>query len=96
MTEKQVEEYLREKVKEIGGRAYKWTSPGNSGVPDRIVVIPGGRIYFIELKKPKGGRTSSLQKVQQKRLKGLGAKVLELHTRELIDEFIRKVRGNEL
>lgn len=91
MTEKQIEEYLRISVKIVGGRAYKWTSPGNNGVPDRIVVLPKGKIHFVELKKPKGGKTASLQNVQQKRLKKLGANVWQLHTKELIDSFIKEV-----
>ena len=39
-------------IKGLGGKAYKWVSPGNSGVPDRIAVLPGGKIIFIEVKRP--------------------------------------------
>ena len=48
-SEKTTEAYLRDRVKALGGRSYKWVSPGCSGVPDRIVVMPGGRIVFVEL-----------------------------------------------
>ena len=52
MRERDVERYLRERVKQLGGRAYKFVSPGNNGVPDRIVMLPGGKLFFVELKAP--------------------------------------------
>lgn len=91
MNEKRIEEYLRERVKSIGGRAYKWTSPGNNGVPDRIVIIPEGKIHFVELKKPRGGKTAALQKLQQKRLLELGVNVWQIHTKEQVENFIKEV-----
>ena len=60
MREKDIEKILVDGVKGIGGRAYKWVSPGNNGVPDRIVFLPGGRIIFVELKTDTG-TLSSLQ-----------------------------------
>ena len=71
MTEHRLEEILIREVSKIGGRAYKWTSPGNSGVPDRIIVMPGGRIFFVEL-KTESGRLSAQQRIQINRLKNLG------------------------
>ena len=50
--EKQIEDHLRNKVKKLGGRAYKFVSPGNSGIPDRLVILPGGKVGFAELKRP--------------------------------------------
>ena len=91
MLEKTIERYLVKEVKRIGGKAYKFESPGNNGVPDRLVVLPEGRVYFVELKRPKGGKTAALQKLQQQSLKDLGANVMQLHTKELIDEFIKEV-----
>lgn len=46
MQEKELEARFRERVKAAGGRAYKFVSPGNSGVPDRLVVLPGGTHRF--------------------------------------------------
>lgn len=91
MLEKTVEEYLVKRVKEIGGIAYKFTSPGNAGVPDRIVILPGGRIHFIELKRPKGSVTAKRQKMQQDRIKSRGADVRQVHTKEEVDAFIKEV-----
>lgn len=59
--EKDIEKKLRQKVERLGGFCLKWVCPGWSGVPDRIVLLPGGRIHFVELKRPKGGRLSKLQ-----------------------------------
>ena len=54
MREKEIEKILVECVKRLGGRAYKWTSPGNDGVPDRIVILPDTRVIFVELKTDTG------------------------------------------
>ena len=43
MREREIEKWLREQIKNLGGKALKFTSPGNDGVPDRIVFLPGGR-----------------------------------------------------
>ena len=71
MKESESERVLVEEVKRLGGRAYKWTSPGNDGVPDRIVFLPDTRVIFVELKTDTG-RLSPLQKIQIDRLKKLG------------------------
>ena len=72
MNEKIVEAKLRDGVEVLGGVAYKWVSPGNVGVPDRMVVLPGGVVHFIELKR-EGGKLTRMQKVQIARLRALGA-----------------------
>jgi len=51
MHESALEKYVREKIKKLGGRAFKWVCPGVTGVPDRICIFPDGRIIFIELKR---------------------------------------------
>lgn len=87
MRESAIEQYLRDKVKAAGGTAYKWTSPGNSGVPDRIVIMPGGRVHFVELKAP-GGKATKLQLAQLRRLAALGCDVRILNSREQVDLFL--------
>lgn len=62
MLEKEIESKLRKAVEQQGGRCLKWICPGWSGVPDRIVLLPGGRIVFVETKRPKGGKLSPMQK----------------------------------
>ena len=74
MQEKEIEKILVAEVKKLGGRAYKWMSPGNDGVPDRIVVFPNRTPIFVELKAD-NGKLSALQQVQIDRLKSLGQHV---------------------
>ena len=78
MKERDVEVLLREGVKQLGGKAYKWVSPGNAGVPDRIVILPGGKVIFVELKQ-ENGRLTRLQKVQQEQLTRLKVPVATLY-----------------
>lgn len=72
MLEKFLEQKLVRRVKAAGGLCLKWSSPGAAGVPDRIVLLPGGRVIFVEMKRPQGGRLSKLQKWWAKRFVGLG------------------------
>ncbi len=91
MQEKELEEKFREKIKKAGGRAYKFVSPGNSGVPDRLVVLPGGRIGFVELKQ-QGGKPTALQGKQIRRLRDLGCCVAVLDRQEDIEGVIGRIR----
>lgn len=91
MFEKQVEKFLKDEIKKLGGICYKFVSPGNSGVPDRIVILPG-RVYFVELKTEKG-RLSPIQKRQIKKLSDLGQKVFVLYGMEDVRKFINILKG---
>jgi hypothetical protein len=88
MLEKKIEERLRKKAKEAGGLAAKWVSPSMSGVPDRIVFLPGGKIIFVELKRP-GEKTTPLQDRIIEILRGLGADVRVVDSMEKVDEIFR-------
>ena len=77
MKESEIEARLVRGVKVLGGVAYKFVSPGNVGVPDRLVVLPGGRMIFVEL-KAEGGRLSPMQRRQMTRLHQLGADAREV------------------
>ncbi|WP_062306610.1 VRR-NUC domain-containing protein [Alicyclobacillus sendaiensis] len=90
--ERDIEAYLRKRVAALGGRAYKFVSPGNAGVPDRLVLLPGGRAVFVELKAP-GRRPTPLQRVQQERIRALGFAVYVLDSKERVDAFIEEVQG---
>lgn len=70
--EREVEAALVRKVKDAGGYCLKWTCPGWTGVPDRLVLLPHGRIIFVELKRPKGGKFSPMQEWWARTLRELG------------------------
>jgi hypothetical protein len=70
--EKEIEQKLVKMVKRHGGLCLKWVCPGWLGVPDRIVLLPRGRVTFVELKRPKGGRLSKMQMWWRAKLKSLG------------------------
>lgn len=74
MLESEIEKILKREIRKAGGEAYKFVSPGNAGVPDRILVLPGGRVIFAELKSSTG-KPTRLQSFQINRLTKLGAKV---------------------
>ena len=90
MRERDIEAYLRDKIRAWGGLALKWVSPGNNGVPDRIVIMPGGRIVFVELKAP-GGRPTKLQQKQHERLRKLGCDVRVIDSYEGVDQLAQEL-----
>lgn len=70
--EKEIERKLRKKVEQAGGRCLKWVCPGWAGVPDRLVLLPGARVIFVETKRPRGGVLAARQKKWREILTGLG------------------------
>ena len=93
--EKEIEGKLREKVEALGGRCLKWVCPGWSGVPDRIVLLPGGRIYFVETKRPKGGRLSALQIKWSEWLTALGFECWTVWTYEELTVFLQHIKEKQ-
>lgn len=91
MLEKELEAKFRERVKKAGGRAYKFVSPGNSGVPDRLVILPGGHIGFVELKQH-GKKPTKLQERQHEILQSLGCYVTTLDRPEGIGRVLDEIR----
>lgn len=94
MKESELERILVDEVRKAGGKAYKWVSPGNVGVPDRIVFLPGGDVYFVELKTDRG-RVSAKQKIQINRLEKLGQWAGVIWGISGLIEFLREIgRGD--
>jgi hypothetical protein len=92
MLEKEIEKKFRMAVKTIGGMALKFISPGLAGVPDRLVLLPKGRIYFVELKRL-GGKLRPLQVKRKRQLERLGFSVYCLGSEEGIELFLQEVGG---
>ena len=91
--EKQIEAYLVKKVKALGGVAYKFTSPAHRGVADRVVCLPTGAVWFIELKAP-DGRLSPLQKIFADEMTRLKQNYCVLWSKEDVDTWINQRTAN--
>lgn len=70
--EKEIEQKLAAMVKRHGGLCLKWVCPGWLGVPDRICLLPGGTVFFVETKRPVGGKRAEMQKWWARKLSELG------------------------
>lgn len=91
MREKSIEEKLVAAVKAQGGICWKFISPGTAGVPDRIVLMPSGRIGFVEVKAP-SKKPRPLQQLRIKTLQRLGFKAFILDSRDQIGGIIDEIQ----
>jgi len=86
--EKKIETYLCKSVKAAGGRALKLVCPGTSGVPDRLILLPGGRAFFAETKDA-GKKPTEKQKYRHQQLRALGFRVYVPDNTAAVDEMLR-------
>ena len=93
MREKIIEHKFLMEVKKIGGLALKFVSPGFDGVPDRIVLLSGGKIGFVEVKAPVG-KLRPLQLARQNLLRQLGFKVYILDGTDQIGEIVYEIKSS--
>lgn len=93
MREKTTEQKLTLAVKKAGGIAPKFVSPGLDGMPDRIVLLPGGCMAFVEVKAP-GEKPRPLQLARHKLLCSLGFKVYVLDDEQQIQQIIKDIGGD--
>lgn len=91
MREKTVEQKLVRAVKAAGGICPKWAAPGFDGMPDRIVLLPDGRMGFVEVKAP-GKKPRPLQSARHGLLRSLGYRVYVLDSPEQIGGIIDEIR----
>ena len=90
MREKQIEQKLVRAVREAGGMCPKLISPGTDGMPDRLVLLPGCRIGFVEVKAP-GKEPRPLQTQRHRQLRALGFPVFVLDNPEQVSGIIQEV-----
>ena len=93
MREKAIEGKLVQAVSAVEGIALKFVSPGMSGTPDRLVLLPGGRVAFVEVKAP-GEQPRPLQLARHRLLRGLGFKVYVLDDAEQIQQILKEIGGD--
>lgn len=86
--ERDVERALIRAVRRAGGVCLKFTSPCWAGAPDRLCLLPGGRIFFAEVKRP-GGKPRPLQLKRHEELRRLGFSVRVIDSKEECDEITR-------
>lgn len=91
MNEKLIEKKLCRAVKTLKGMAVKFFSPYHRGIPDRIVLMPGGKTYFVELKTT-GKKPTSLQIKAMNDLKKLGFDVRVVDKQESLDKFLEDIK----
>nr|DAF39318.1 MAG TPA: Nuclease [Caudoviricetes sp.] len=88
--EKDIESYLRKRVKAAGGLALKLVCPGCTGVPDRLILLPGGRAYFAETKDT-GETPRKRQRRVHKILRDLGFLVFVPDSKAAVDEMLEEI-----
>ena len=95
MLEKAIERKMVQALEARGALAWKFTSPGRQGVPDRIVLLPGGRVVFVET-KTQIGRLSAAQRITIKKMRDLGHDVRVVYGAEQAARLIEEVMPNDL
>lgn len=92
MREKTIEQKFRAAVKAAGGLALKFASPGFDGVPDRLALLPGGRMAFVEVKAP-GKKPRPLQLARHRQFRQLGFKVYVLDDEGQIGGMVDEIQS---
>ena len=94
LRERDIEKRLKDEVKKRGGIAPKWVSPGMSGVPDRLILLPKSKIAFAETKAP-GEKPRQLQVSRHRLLRRLGFKVYVIDRKEDIEGVLDEIEGKK-
>ena len=90
MRERTLERKLTQSVANMGGLALKFVSPGMSGVPDRLLLFPEGKIAFVEMKAP-GKHPTKLQRLRHEQLRNLGFRVYVVDSIDQIGELLHEI-----
>lgn len=93
LLEKMIEKKLVQAVKAGGGIAFKFVSPGHDGVPDRLVLLPQGKMAFVELKAP-GKKLRPLQERRKTQIERLGFRVYCVDSLEQIGVILHEIQAS--
>ena len=93
MRERDIERRLVKESVQRGGAALKFVSPGRIGVPDRIVMMPGGKIGFVEMKAP-GKKLRPIQERRIRQMRDMGFKVFVVDGMEQIGGVLDEIRSS--
>lgn len=91
VSEKAIERYLVEQAKQNGLLCLKYSNPNMVGYPDRLLVLPSGRVIWVELKS-KGRKPTKIQLLRHTQLEGLGQQVYVIDNKAAIDELINSIK----
>lgn len=94
MRERTVEQHLIRSAQSEGGLALKWVSPGAAGIPDRLVLLPGGKVAAVEVKRP-GSQSRPLQLLWLERLARLGLRTGVVDSLGSAEAFVRDLQQHE-
>lgn len=95
VSEKMIERYLCDSVKQMGGVCLKYSNAGMVGYPDRICLLSGGVVFWAELKS-KDGRLNEAQKIRIRQLRGMGHTVNVCRSKEDVDEVLEPYKCRDL
>lgn len=90
LQEKFIERELVSRLKKVGVESIKFEVLGKRGMPDRIILIPGGRVVFAEVKSP-GEKLRPLQEKRKRELENLGFKVYVIDSKTEIDGLVKQI-----
>lgn len=94
MAESAIEKYLVKTIKSIGGMAIKLYAINNIGLPDRLIMLPEGIIFFVELKDKKG-KARIIQDKKHEDIKKIGFKVYIINSKDKVNELINTYKQGE-
>jgi G:T-mismatch repair DNA endonuclease (very short patch repair protein) len=95
MREREVESHLTKLCEAAGLPIYKFVPDQAPGMPDRMILLPGQRVVWVELKKPVGGRVAKLQQYRHKVLREAGHRVVVVWSKEQAEELVAELSGKK-
>jgi len=93
--ERDIEGKLVRETQARGGLCLKLDSSSKKGIQDRLILLPGAKVFFVELKRPDGGRVSVLQKVRQRQIERLGFPAYVIRSGGDVDNLVRSWDNDE-